>query len=165
VVDTPDQVFVHTVEDLIDFSLTKIEHPLNLIPEMSVGNILEPDDFSEEEGFNSERSVSRSEDMEDHNDHDEERGNPLQNNQPWLTIDALAIPGRVHNLPRHPEKLLPKFDPETSGLPKDHIKKFILAIRLMNVQHEDVVCRIFPYTFENSASTWYFNLPVGSITS
>jgi hypothetical protein len=35
----------------------------------------------------------------------------------------------------------------------------------MNVQHEDIVCRLFPYTFENSASTWYFNLPVGSITS
>ena len=35
----------------------------------------------------------------------------------------------------------------------------------MNVQCEDVVCRIFPYTFENSSSTWYFNLPVGSITS
>jgi hypothetical protein len=35
----------------------------------------------------------------------------------------------------------------------------------MNVQHEDVVCRLFPYTFNNSASTWYFNLPVGSITS
>jgi hypothetical protein len=61
--------------------------------------------------------------------------------------------------------LLPKYDPETSGLPEDHIKKFILAIRLMNVQHEDVVCRLFPYMFENSASTWYFNLPVGSITS
>jgi hypothetical protein len=35
----------------------------------------------------------------------------------------------------------------------------------MNVQHEDVVCRLFPYTFENSASTWYFNLPVVSITN
>jgi hypothetical protein len=35
----------------------------------------------------------------------------------------------------------------------------------MNVQHEDVVCRLFPYTFENLASTWYFNLSVGSITS
>jgi hypothetical protein len=23
----------------------------------------------------------------------------------------------------------------------------------------------FPYTFENKASTWYFNLPLGSITS
>jgi hypothetical protein len=61
--------------------------------------------------------------------------------------------------------MIPKYDPETSGLPEDHIKKFILAIRLMNVQHEDVVCIIFPYTFENSASTWYFNLLVGSITN
>jgi hypothetical protein len=38
-------------------------------------------------------------------------------------------------------------------------------ITLMNIQHEDVVCRLFPYTFENLASTWYFNLLVGSITS
>jgi hypothetical protein len=35
----------------------------------------------------------------------------------------------------------------------------------MNFQHEDVVCRIFPYTFENSASAWYFNLSIMSITS
>jgi hypothetical protein len=33
------------------------------------------------------------------------------------------------------------------------------------MQFKDVVCHIFPYTFENSASTWYFNLPFGSITS
>jgi hypothetical protein len=78
VVDTPDQVLVHIVQDLIDFSLTKIEHPLNLIPEMPVDNVSEPDDFSEEEGFNLERSVLGYEDMEDHNDHDEERGNPPQ---------------------------------------------------------------------------------------
>jgi hypothetical protein len=61
--------------------------------------------------------------------------------------------------------LLPKFDPETSVLPEDHIKKFILAIRLMNVQHADLVCSIFPYNFENSSSTWYFNFHVGSLTS
>jgi hypothetical protein len=103
--------------------------------------------------------------MEDNNDHNEENGNSHQNNQPFLVKDALAIPRQVHNLPRHQEKLLPEFDPETSGLPKDHIKKFILAIRLMNFQHEDAVCRIFPYTFYNSTSTWYFNLLVGSITS
>jgi hypothetical protein len=35
----------------------------------------------------------------------------------------------------------------------------------MNFQHEDTICRIFPYTFENLASTWYFNIPIGSITS
>jgi hypothetical protein len=27
------------------------------------------------------------------------------------------------------------------------------------------MCMIFPYTFDNAASTWYFNFPVGSITS
>jgi hypothetical protein len=45
-----------------------------------------------------------------------------------LARDDLEIPGRVHNLPRHPKKLLPKFDPETFGFPEDHIKKFILSI-------------------------------------
>jgi hypothetical protein len=32
----------------------------------------------------------------------------------------------------------------------------MLAIRLRNVENEDVVCRLFPYTFEGDASTWYF---------
>jgi hypothetical protein len=160
VVSTSEEVFVHSVEDLIDFTITEIQEPLDLIPETPADNISEPNDFSEEEELNSD-----SEDMEGNNDHGEEREIPLQDNQPWLVGDVVVIPGRVHNLPRHPEKMLPKYDPETSGLPEDHIKKFILAIRLMNVQHEDVVCRLFPYTFENSASTWYFNFPVGSITS
>jgi hypothetical protein len=35
----------------------------------------------------------------------------------------------------------------------------------MSIQHEDVFYKLFPYTFENSASTWYFNLTIGSITS
>jgi hypothetical protein len=80
-------------------------------------------------------------------------------------MDSLALPGRFHHFPRHPKNLLPKSDPETSGLPKDHIKKFILEIRLMNFQHEYVVCIVFPYTFENLTSTWYFNFSVGSINS
>jgi hypothetical protein len=70
-VKSPDQVFVHIVEDLIDFSLTKIKHPLNLIPETPADNFSEPDNFLKEEGFNSERSVSESENMEDKNEHDE----------------------------------------------------------------------------------------------
>ena len=57
---------MHIVEDLIDFSITKIEHPLNLIPETLVDDVFELDDFSEEEDF---KSVSK--DMEDNNDHDE----------------------------------------------------------------------------------------------
>jgi hypothetical protein len=51
VVDTPDQVFVHTLEDIIDFSLTEIEHPLYLIPETPVDNCSEPDDFPTRKGL------------------------------------------------------------------------------------------------------------------
>jgi hypothetical protein len=54
VVKSPDHVFLHIVEDLIDFSLTKIKHPLNLIPETPVINYFELDNVFEEEGFNSE---------------------------------------------------------------------------------------------------------------
>jgi hypothetical protein len=60
-------------------------------------------------------------------------------NQPSLVQDALALLGQIHNSRKHLEKLLPKYDPEVVGLPEDHIKKFILAIKLMNVQHEDVL--------------------------
>jgi hypothetical protein len=68
-VDTPDQVFVHTLEDLIHLSLTKIEHPLNIIPENPAGNGSEPDDFEfDEEGFKLECSSSDLDDMEDNND-------------------------------------------------------------------------------------------------
>ena len=127
---------------------------------MPTDDISKPNDFSEEEEFESD-----SEDMEGNNSHWEEREVPLQYNQPLLARDTVAIPRRVHNVPQHLEKMLPKYDLGTSGLPEDHIKKFILVIRLTNVQHEDVVCRIFPYTFENFSSTYYFNLPTRSITS
>jgi hypothetical protein len=90
-----------------------------------------------------------------------------QNNpaRPWLDQDAVAVPGAQHPLPKHPEKWLPKFDPDSKQIAEDHIKKFMLAIRLRNVEHEDVVCRLFPYTFEGNASTWYFSQQPHTIAS
>ena len=41
----------------------------------------------------------------------------------------------------------------------------MLSIRLMEVQHEDVVCILFPYTFVGQASIWFFSLAMGSIAS
>jgi hypothetical protein len=81
-----------------------------------------------------------------------------QNNpaRPWLDQDVVAVPGPQHPLPKHPEKWLTKFDPDSKQIAEDHIKKFMLDIRIRNVEHEDVVCRLFPYTFEGNASTWYF---------
>jgi hypothetical protein len=81
-----------------------------------------------------------------------------QNNpaRPWLDQDVVVVPGPQHPLPKHPEKWLTKFDPDSKQIAEDHIMKFMLDIRLRNVEHEDVVCRLFPYTFEGNASTWYF---------
>ena len=39
------------------------------------------------------------------------------------------------------------------------------AIRLINVVHEDIVCRLFHYSFEGHDSTWYFSLESRSINS
>jgi hypothetical protein len=103
--------------------------------------------------------------MEDKNEGILEGNDQHENNHPWLSRDSLVILGKLHHFPRHPEKLLPKFDPETFGFLEDHIKKFILEILLTNVQHEYLLCIFFPYTFENSTSTWYFNLLIGSINS
>jgi hypothetical protein len=36
IVTTPEHTFVHTVEDLVDFSLIEIEQPLSLIPNTPV---------------------------------------------------------------------------------------------------------------------------------
>jgi hypothetical protein len=90
-----------------------------------------------------------------------------QNNpaRPWLDQDAVAVPGPQHPLPKHPEKWLTKFDPDSKRTAEDHIMKFMLDIRLRNVEHEDVVCRLFPYTFEGNASTWYFAQQPRTITS
>ena len=87
-VSTLDEVFVHSIENLIYFSITEIQEPLDLIPEMPSGDVSEPNDFSEEEEFDSDF-----EDMEGNNNHEEEREIPLQNNQPWLAGDVVAILG------------------------------------------------------------------------
>jgi hypothetical protein len=156
---------------LVDFSLTEIDQPLSFIletplvtPPTSTYFDVEDSEFGGASS-NSENSDIEYDNMEDNNKEVPKVHHQLVNNQPCLTKDALVLPRRSHHFPSHPKKLLPKFDPETSGLPEDHIKKFILAIRLMNVQHEDVVCRLYPYKFKNSTSMWYFNLPVGSNNS
>jgi hypothetical protein len=83
----------------------------------------------------------------------ENQKNPAR---PWLDQDDVVVPRAQHPLPKHSEKWLPKFDPDSKQIAEDHIKKFMLAIRLWNVEHEDIVCRLFPYTFKGNASTWYF---------
>ena len=86
-------------------------------------------------------------------------------NKPWLDGDALSILGDQHRLPKNPQKCLPKFNPNEKIPMEYHIKYFMQAITLRNVIHEDMVCRLFPYTFEGKDYTWYFSLETISIPS
>ena len=61
----------------------------------------------------------------------------------------------LHDLPKHPERVLPKFHPEKCISAEYHLKSFYLALNILNVEHEYVVCRIFQYSFETKASSWY----------
>ena len=89
----------------------------------------------------------------------------MEANQPWINVYSIVIPNAQHQVPKHLEKRLPKFDPDNDVLPEDHINKFMISLRLMNVEHEDFVCRLFLYAFQGKASTWFFNLALRSITS
>lgn len=68
-------------------------------------------------------------------------------NQPWLVVDAIVILGAQYLFPKPPKNLLSKFDLDNDVSLEDHIKQFIFSLRLMDVEHEDVVCRLFPYNF------------------
>ena len=64
-------------------------------------------------------------------------------NRPWLDVDAIVVPGAQYPLPKHPETILQKFDPDNDVTPRDHIKQFILSLGVMNVQNEYVFCILF----------------------
>ena len=67
--------------------------------------------------------------------------NPPPNPQlPWLRTTTIVVPGVQHPLPKHSDKLLPKFNPDNKEPAKVHVDKFMLVVQTMNVQHEDVVC-------------------------
>ena len=55
--------------------------------------------------------------------------------KPWITNDAISIPGTSHPFPKNPQKFLPKYDLDDDVLPEYHIKQFMNALNLMNVEH------------------------------
>ena len=86
--------------------------------------------------------------------------NPPPNaNQPtWRARTPLNLAMPLHDLPKHLERALPKFNLGKGISTEDHLQIFYLALKLLDVQHEDIVCRNFTHTFEDKASSWFFSL-------
>ena len=84
--------------------------------------------------------------------------------KPWLTVDSIDIPCPTHPFPKNPQKFFPKYDPDDDVLPEYHVKQFMDALNLMNMEDEDVVCILFQHVLQGKATKWVFNLAPGSIT-
>ena len=82
----------------------------------------------------------------------------------WKARSPLNLAPPLHDLPQDFEKMLPKFDPSEKILVDDHLQSFYLAIEGLKAgEHEDVICRLFPYKLKGAAASCYFSLPVNSI--
>ena len=90
---------------------------------------------------------------------------PINPNPPlaWRARTPLNLAVPLHAFPQNDKKTLPKFDPGKGISMDDHLQSFYLALELLAMEHEYVVCRLFPNTFEDKASTCYFGSQANSI--
>ena len=82
---------------------------------------------------------------------------------PWESNTKLRLHGPLHKIPRKAISLLPIFYGEGNITILEHVRKYECLLRLFDIQYEDVVCRIFSFTFEGKVSNWYYVLPINII--
>ena len=79
--------------------------------------------------------------------------------------NPLNLAATLYNLPTHPEKSLPKFDPIEGIDVDDHLNFFFLSLEVLSTaEHPDVVCKLFLHTLKGKAASWYFGMQENSIT-
>ena len=76
----------------------------------------------------------------------------------WRARTPLNLATPLHDFPKHPDRMLPKFDLGKGISTEDHLKSFFLALELLNIEHEYVVCRLFLHNFEPKTISWFFSL-------
>lgn len=60
----------------------------------------------------------------------------------------------LNQLPNKMEKYLPIFKGNNIVIREEHIKLFIQALYILNVEHEDVVLKIFYHSMSKDAKEW-----------
>jgi hypothetical protein len=85
----------------------------------------------------------------------------------FSTFDPLsfvAFPDYPHDLPAHKWlKRIPLFAGRLGESVEEHLDKFLQVVSDFEVEHEDVVMRMFVSTLEGEARAWYKSLPDASI--
>ena len=70
------------------------------------------------------------------------------NQQAWRAKTPLNMVEPLHDFPKNPDMVLPNFELGRGISIEDHLKSFYLDLEILSVEHEYVVCTLFPYNFE-----------------
>jgi hypothetical protein len=79
-------------------------------------------------------------------------------------LDITKILGSPHKLPKDFKEWLPIFSGEDLTTPEDHLYIFLRSLESCD-QHEDILMKIFTYTFVGRAKDWFDNISPGTITN
>ena len=81
----------------------------------------------------------------------------------WRDRSLLNLTPPLHDMPMNFDQSFPKFEPNEGIFVDDHLQSFYLDLEGLQVEHEDVVYRLFPRTLKFKAVSWYFALQENSI--
>jgi hypothetical protein len=79
-------------------------------------------------------------------------------------LDITKIPGSPHKLPKDFKEWLPTFSGEDLTEPEDLLYLFLHNLESCD-QHEDILMKLFSYTFVGKAKEWFDNIPPRTITN
>ena len=86
--------------------------------------------------------------------------NPNANYPPpvpsWRTRTPVDLSPPLHDLSLNPENSLPKFKTGECIPVDDHLQGFSSALEGLVVDHEDIVCILFPHSLKGKSASWYF---------
>lgn len=69
----------------------------------------------------------------------------------------LNIQGKIHQLPKNPEKFCPCFIYGESRTAEEHVHAFKELCNRKEISHQVIMCRLFPYTQGEFSYNWYLN--------
>jgi len=76
-------------------------------------------------------------------------GNPMISQWANPRVVRMLVP--LSQLPAHPKKWLPRFNPDNGLSVEEHTNNFMLSINLNGVTEEDTIVQLFPYTLKGVA--------------
>jgi hypothetical protein len=88
----------------------------------------------------------------------------LQNKEAHKPLDITKIFGSPHKIPKDFKEWLPIFSWEDLIEPEDPLYLFLCSLESCD-QNEDILMKLFSYTFVGREKDWFDNIPTGKITN